>query len=246
MRRVAIAAVIGMTVVSIGTPASADTLVMRDGTRVEGTVMSMTARVITFRHPDGTTRRYSTSQVDMLKFVSADRANAGAPAGPTLQMPAGTNLRIRTTEVIDSRKSGTAQLFSGIVDRDVETVDGVTVPRGASAQLLIRQVVVEGFAASEMVLDVESVTIGGRRYQTTIAPPLTEGPADASSAVHGAGTIIGAMTGSGTGFAGVLSGSGQDNGEVATRGRDVRVPAQTLLEFRLERAVTLLGRVLDH
>jgi hypothetical protein len=92
-----------------------------------------------------------------------------------------------------------------------------------------------------MVLDLESITIGGRRYQTMIAPAFRAGVAGVSGA---SGTIIGSMTGRGTGFAGVLSGSGEDAGDVATRGRDVRVPAQTLLEFRLEQIVMLQGRAL--
>jgi hypothetical protein len=243
MRRITIAGVIGVVVAAMSTPASADTLVLRDGTRVEGTAVSMTARTITFRHSDGMSRRYPTSQVESLTFVSADRANGNSASGPSLQMPAGTYLRIRTTEVIESRKSGIAQLFSGIVDRDVETVDGVTVPRGASAQLLIRQVVGDEAASRDLVLDVESITIAGRRYQTTAAPALTQGAGGVSSP-GASGTIIGSMTGSGTGFAGVLSGSGADAGDVGTRGPEVRVPAQTLLEFRLERAVTLQGRAL--
>lgn len=243
MRRIAIAAVIGMVVTAMNTPVFADTLVLRDGTRLEGTAVSMTARTITFRHSDGMSRRYPTSQVESLTFVSADRANGNATSGPSLQMPAGTYLRIRTTEVIDSRKSGIAQLFSGVVDRDVEAAGGVTVPRGASAQLLIRQVAADEAVSREMVLDVESITIAGRRYQTTAAPAVTQGTGGVSSG-SASGTIIGSMTGNGTGFAGVLSGSGEDGGDVATRGPEVRVPAQTLLEFRLERAVTLQGRAL--
>ena len=243
MRGLTIATVIGMVAAMLGTPVAADTLVLRDGTHVEGTAVSMTARTITFRHSDGMTRRYPTSQVESLTFVSADRANRNAASGPTLQMPAGTALRIRTTEMIDSRTSGVAQVFSGTVDREVETVDGVTVPRGASAQLLIRQVAGDPAAAPEMVLDVESITIAGRRYETTSAAVLTEQPGGTN--VGGApGTIIGSMTSSGTGFAGVLSGSGEDAGYVVTRGPQVRVPPQTLLEFRLEHAVTLRGRAL--
>jgi hypothetical protein len=202
----------------------------------------MTARTITFRHQDGVSRRYPTSHVDTVTFVSADRANAKASVGPTLQMPAGADLRIRTTEMIDSRRSGVAQRFSGVVDRDVRTVDGVNVPRGASAQLLIRQVVGQGSASPVMVLDVESITIGGRRYTTTVGHVFPD--AGGASADGASGTIIGSLTGSGTGFAGVLSGSGEDSGDVATRGREVRVPPQTLLEFRLEHAVMLQGRTL--
>jgi hypothetical protein len=61
MRRIIIAAAMGLWVVSLAVVSSADTLVMRDGTRVEGTVVSLTGRTITFRHADGVARRYTTS-----------------------------------------------------------------------------------------------------------------------------------------------------------------------------------------
>ena len=58
MRRIVIAAAMSLCVVSLTAIASADTLVMRDGTRITGTVVSIAARTITFRHADGVSRRY--------------------------------------------------------------------------------------------------------------------------------------------------------------------------------------------
>ena len=58
MRRIVIAAAVSLCVVSLATISSADTLIMRDGTRVQGTVTGFAARTITFRHADGVSRRY--------------------------------------------------------------------------------------------------------------------------------------------------------------------------------------------
>ncbi len=75
MRRIIIAAAMGLCVVSLAVVSSADTLVMRDGTRIEGTAVSLASRTITFRHADGVSRRYSTNQVEAVEFISADRTN---------------------------------------------------------------------------------------------------------------------------------------------------------------------------
>src|ERR1044071_7121935 len=119
MKRIVIATAMGVCVMSLTVVSSADTLVMRDGTRVQGTVVGIAARTITFRHADGVSRRYATSQVEALEFLSADRANPRAVSGRSLEAPAGTELVVRTVETIDSRNSGADQNFSAIVEQDV-------------------------------------------------------------------------------------------------------------------------------
>jgi len=75
MRKIVIAAAMSLGVVSLASIAAADTLIMRDGSRIEGTVTGIAGRTITFRHADGVSHRYLTSQVRSLEFFSADRAN---------------------------------------------------------------------------------------------------------------------------------------------------------------------------
>ena len=106
MRRIVIAAAMSLCVVSLATIVSADTLVMRDGSRIEGTVLDIVGRTITFRHADGASRRYPTSRVASLEFFSADRDNPRAASVRRLEAPAGTELVVRTVETIDSRHAG--------------------------------------------------------------------------------------------------------------------------------------------
>ena len=96
MKRMVIAAAMSLCVLSLAAVVSADTLVMRDGTRVRGTVVGITGRTITFRDANGTSRRYSTAQVEALEFLSAERANPRAVNSRRLQAPAGTELVVRT------------------------------------------------------------------------------------------------------------------------------------------------------
>jgi hypothetical protein len=252
MKQIIIATAMSLCVVSLAAISSADTLIMRDGTRVEGTTVSFAARTITFRRADGVSRRYPTSQVEALEFLSAERANPRAVSGRDLEAPAGTELVVRTVEVIDSRNAGADQSFSAVVEQDVTNASGrVIIPERSSAQLIIREVSSGGATGSpEMVLDIRSITVDGRRYVVG----TKDLPIDSDSGIGknrrtaetiggGAalGAIIGAIAGGGKGAAiGVLVGAaGGAGAQVLTRGRDVRVPAETVLRFMLDRPVTL-------
>src|SRR5690349_8570593 len=69
-------------------------------------------------------------------------------------------------EIVDSHNSGADQTFSGIVQTAVMTSAGnVIIPEHSSVQLVLRQRPTDPSTASpRMVLDVQSVTIEGRRY----------------------------------------------------------------------------------
>jgi hypothetical protein len=252
MSRIIVAAAMSLCVVSLGTVASADTLIMRDGTRVQGMVTGIAGRTITFRHADGGSRRYPTSEVSSLEFFSADRANPRAASGRRLEAPAGTELVVRTVEMIDSRKSGADQAFSALVERAVADASGrVIIPEMSSAQLVIRHVSAGGKTGSpEMVLDVQSVSIDGRRYLVSTTDLVEDsdtgiGTNKRTAATIGGGaavgTIIGAIAGGGKGAAlgGLIGAAGGATTEVLTKGRDVKVPAETVLSFRLDKPVTL-------
>ena len=58
--------------------------------------MGIASRTITFRHADGKSRRYATSEVRALEFISAERINPRATSDRRLEAPAGTRLVVRT------------------------------------------------------------------------------------------------------------------------------------------------------
>lgn len=249
MKKAVIAAAMSLCIVSLS---SADTLVLRNGTRVQGTLVGIEARTITFRLANGVSRRYTTSQVQSLEFLSAERGNPRAERGRQLEAPAGTELVVRTVETIDSRNSRPDQVFSAIVEEDVRDGSGrLLIPQRSSAQLVIREMTSGGSTGSpEMMLDLQSITVDGRRYLVSTNDVAMDNEtgigrnrrtAETVGAGAALGTIIGAIAGGGKGAAiGVLVGAAGGAGvQVLTRGRDVQVPAETALTFRLDRAVTL-------
>jgi hypothetical protein len=75
-------------------------------------------------------------------------------------VPAGTIVQVRTSQAIDS-SAGSGQLFEAVVAHDVRDPSGrLVIPVGSPAELAVRDV-----SKHELALDLQSIVIGGRRYQ---------------------------------------------------------------------------------
>ena len=115
--------------------------------------------------------------------------------------------------------------------------------------------VVRVLSNNDLALDLESLTVSGRRYAVA-ADPVAAGSGQKDGIgsnkrtveyVGGGallGTIIGAIAGGGKGAAiGAAAGAGAGVGtQVLTRGKTVKVPAESLLTFRLEHSLQMRGQ----
>ena len=159
----------------------------------------------------------------------------------------GTSISVRTSERIDVKKSD-GRVFTGVVDQDVADANrNVAIPKGSNAELIVRKA-----SNKDLTLDLESVTVNGHRYAVTAdASRASSGQRDGigknkrtaefigGGAVLGA--IIGAIAGGGKGAAiGAAAGAGAGAGtQILTRGKTVKVPAESLLTFRLEQPIEM-------
>jgi hypothetical protein len=170
----------------------------------------------------------------LLGFQISARAEQVAP---------GTEITVRTNERIDLDKWDRGRIYPATVDRDVRAIDGdLVILRGSPAELIVRQV-----GDHDLALDLESVTVNGRRYlvnapgeavNTHRRPGVGENARTGKFVGGGAlfGTIIGAIAGGGKGAAiGAVAGAATGAGaQMATRGREIHVPVESLLTFRLQ------------
>ena len=112
--------------------------------------------------------------------------------------------------------------------------------------------IVRSISNEELMLDLESITLNGQRYAVTASVDRISGGqrdgigknARTGEFIGGGavlGTIIGAIAGGGKGAAiGAAAGAGAGAGaQFLTRGRSVRVPAESLLTFRLEQPLEM-------
>jgi uncharacterized protein YcfJ len=253
---------------AIAMPIWSDTLILRNGTTTSGTLTGANSSTITFRDRNGRNRRYAVRDVEAVQFGDGpyrtgagwggsdrprddNRNNRGYDQSrmERVVLPAGTEVAVRTNERIDTRDVVEGQSFAAQIEDNVRDTDGsIAIPRGADARLIVRRMENNG----DLTLDVESITVEGRRYRVSTADQKLEnrrqgigGNRRTGEFVGGGavlGAIIGAIAGGGKGAA-IGAGAGAGAGglaQIITRGREVHVPAETVIRFRLDRPLRLL------
>jgi hypothetical protein len=164
-------------------------------------------------------------------------------------VPAGTTLTVRLTGDVSSDESSVEDPVRAVVTTSV-VVGGVTVvPEGAELRGSVlaakRSGRVKGRASVAFRFD--SLTVHGSRHAVRTdriarAAPATKGEDGKKIAIGaGAGAVLGAITGGKEGTAiGAAVGAGGGTGVVlATRGREVRLPAGSVVRTKLVSSVTL-------
>ncbi len=252
---------------AMAVPVWSDTLILRNGTTFSGTLTAANTSTLTFRDRNGHSRRFAVRDVDAVQFGDAsyrgyDRDDRYRDQGYSNQgnrgygqdrmervvLPAGTEIAVRTNERIDVKDVVEGQTFSAQIDQDVRDTDGsIAIPRRSDAQLIARRVEKDG----DIFLDVESITVEGRRYRVSTADEEIKnrrqgvgGNKRTGEFVGGGavlGAVIGAIAGGGKGAAiGAVAGAGAGAAtQIITRGKEVHVPAETVLRFRLDQPLRL-------
>jgi len=174
----------------------------------------------------------------------------------TYVVPADTELSVRTEDTIDSETAVEGQTFAAEITQDVLDADGnVVIPDGSNAQIVIKSAS-EGsrfHGASDLVLDLQSVSVGGKRYQTSAVDIEKKGRESVgvnkrTAIFTGAGAAIGAVVGAiGGGKKGAAIGAASGAGagaiaQVITSGNSIRVPVETILTFRLDKPLKVTAK----
>jgi hypothetical protein len=161
---------------------------------------------------------------------------------------AGITIPVRTNDAIDAKNTGNGRVYSAVVAHDVLDRNGrIAIPRGSDAELMVRDV-----GHHTLALDLDAVVVNGQRYSVTTYDETRSGEQKDGIGANGRtgkfigggalfGTLLGAVAGGGKGAAiGALAGGAAGaGGEMATRGRRVRVPAESLLTFQLQQPLNL-------
>lgn len=173
------------------------------------------------------------------------RASEPAP----VVIPAGTAITVRTQSALSSGTSQTGDTFDASVTSPV-VVDGQTViPRDTTARGTIAEAKAKGKIKGDarLRLELTQLTIDGKSYpiRTSMAGFSQKGKGKRTAVASGGGAalgaIIGAVAGGGKGAAiGALVGGGAGfAGGTLTGNKQIELPAETALTFKLKEAVTL-------
>lgn len=174
----------------------------------------------------------------------------------TYTLGAGAQIPVRAEETIDSGVAVEGQSYAAEITADVRDADGaVVIPRGSNAKIVILSASKGGRfrGQADLVLNLQSVSVGGRRYELDTSDVTKKGRdgvgVNKRTAVFtgtGAaiGAVIGAIAGGGKGAAiGAASGAGAGAvTQIVTKGGSIKVPAETILTFKLDQALKVNAR----
>jgi hypothetical protein len=259
MKRVLFCLPIFCVLLLCGALLATDTLILKDGTQHTGTLVSATSTTITFREA-GRLHHYPRSQVQSMEMGTdtetspslSTRSREAAGLSKTVDLPAGTEIAVLTNQAIDSSSGSSGQTYSAdVADNVMDAAGHVVIPKGSPAELVLRNVSKGNVTSGpELTLDLESIKVGNRRYMVNTADVQQKGEGGLGANKRtgeyvggGAvlGTLVGAIAGGGKGAAiGALAGAGAGAGtQILTRGKTVKVPAETTLRFRLDEPMQL-------
>lgn len=169
----------------------------------------------------------------------------------TYELPAGSDISVRTNEAIDSSTANEGQSFDAQVTRDAKDANGdVVIPRASRARIVIKSASQGGRirGASDLVLDLQTVVINGREYRVEAANVTQKGNSGVGANKRTAtftgggaalGAVIGAIAGGGKGAA-IGAGAGAGAGaltQILTKGGAIKVPAESVLTFTLDKSL---------
>ena len=171
------------------------------------------------------------------------------PIVRSVSVPADTTLPIRLADALDSATTQTGQTIHGTLAADIIADDMVAIPRGTP---VVGRVVdakdATHFSGSSLLsIELTQIDLKGQAIPVSTSAFSQQGKGrgknTAVKAGGGAalGAIIGALAGGGKGAAiGAASGGGLGAGvNAVTKGEQVKIPAETLINFKLQSPVSV-------
>jgi hypothetical protein len=186
-------------------------------------------------------------------FIGLGLAVAGQgqtqAATSKVTVPAGTRILIRMVNSVDSSKQQVGYRFTANLETNLQVDDLVVAPRGSTVYGRLANAKSAGnmSGGAELTLELTDIVVKGTAY-----PLLTssyqvasqgQGSKTAKRVVGGTGlgALVGGLAGGGKGAAiGAAAGAAAGTTvSAASKGRQVSVPSESLLEFRLEQPASL-------
>ena len=259
------AMVLGLFFVGV---AAADTLELKSGKVVQGRYLGGTAAVLRFE-VNGEIQTFSTNDIVALTFTGRGGSSmpaaaaapapapaavpapaaAPAPAGGEVTIPAGQSILIRMIDGVDSAKNHVGDIFHASLETDLNVNGTLVARKGTDVYGRLAESKKSGnfSGKSELQLELTRLVIDGHDYPVVSSDYTLQGKGQGSSTAKKvgvgavAGTIIGAIAGGGKGAAiGAAAGGATGAGvQVLTKGAQVKVPSETVLEFRLQQPATV-------
>ena len=198
--------------------------------------------------PTGTTAGTAAAPTGSPAAESAPKPSS-IMAPKVVTLPEGTVMTVRLNEKVSSKDSSSGDRFTATVAEPVQVDGKDVIPKGAAVTGTVTDAKargkIKGSATLRLVLD--SVTIKDAKYdiQTSAVARSMQGKGKRTAEFGGggaaAGALIGGLAGGGKGLGiGLLAGGAAGlAGGAFTGNKDIVLPAETMLSFKLLKPVDI-------
>jgi len=246
--------------------ARADSLELKNGSLIKGKFIGGAQTSISFQ-VGSSVQSYDVADIRSLRFDSDAQGasfsvpskqrnvpssvenNEVAKSSSSVTIPAGTRMSVRTIDSVDSTKNRVGYRFQASLEEPLWLDGNIVVPKGADVYGRLDESKETGTFAGRsqlrlqltgIVVNDQTVPLVTGEYEVS---GKSKGESTAKRTVGGAaiGTLIGALAGGGKGAAiGAGTGAGvAAASEIITKGDQVKIPSETLLDFTLQQSVTI-------
>jgi len=245
----------------------ADSLELRNGSLIKGKFVGGTDSYVSFQV--GTSiQKYNLADIISIKFDSESEGNdslhrrkssySSEPENtrPTslrppayVTIPAGTRISVRMIDGVDSTKNHAGDRFQASLQEPLTADGNIVVPKGSDVYGRLAESKESGkfSGRSQLQLELTGIVVNGQtvpvvtgEYELT---GKSRGASTAKRTVGGAavGSIIGAIAGGGKGAAigAGVGGAAGAGSEIITKGDQVKIPSETLLDFTLQQDLSI-------
>jgi hypothetical protein len=228
---------------------TADNITLHNGKNYSGELKGLD--VISFEGSGGVDYQFPLRDVSSI-ILTGSQSPVASRHIPALVIPVGTNIVVRTANSIQAGSESSGQLYPVSIEEAVYGSSGrLAIPAGTAAKLVVSNVRGGGAVRSpELILDLYSIDVHGQEYRVD-SSSVTENnksglganrrTAEMTGGGAGIGALLGAVFGGGKGAGiGALAGAGGGAlTQLFTRGKQISVPAEAVLTFRLEQTLVL-------
>lgn len=165
------------------------------------------------------------------------------PQFKEVTIPEGTDVRVQMIDSVDSKTGKVGSLYKASLDSPLVSGDQVVIPKGVDVyvQLVTAKAAGKIKGSSELELALDHLAYQGKELplqsSSYEAVGASRGKQTATRAAVGTGigAAIGAIAGGGKGAAigAAVGGGGAMTYQLLTHGKEVKVPSETKLDFKL-------------
>jgi hypothetical protein len=170
------------------------------------------------------------------------------PAPAPVVIPAGTTLHVRLVQAVGSKISGPGQSFDATLSSPVVVNGETVIPVGARVVGTVTEAHASGRfkGGATLHLRLNSIHLNGATFaiNTAMYEQTSTGKGKRTAAMvgggAGGGAIIGGIVGGGKGaLIGGAIGAGAGTVGAATTNRDITLPSETIIHFRMSSSLRL-------